>query len=202
MDAGPFTGTAQCLTGSYSNIFNKNPFVYSDGHDDQSFAYVMLWNHAGGGYAQVGWMKDQYSARNDFSEVNTAETHWNFSRKLYPPEPVGDYPLYQMEFSSSTNTFHFLIDGVDERDFTSVTYTGCDAFDSGETHNRDSQMPGEVSGYDNFGATEIRDSGGWHYTNNWGTLTGDANGNPVGAYLYSETGSPLSNLAIADSACP
>jgi hypothetical protein len=182
------------LSGTYANVKNNNPYIYPQ--DDTTSAWVMLFNNSSNGYAQVGWIKHSDGSRYNFSEVNTAETGWNFSRKEYGSSSVGSSPQYKMTVSN--DWFHFFIGGVDYRDFNSTTYTGCDAEQSGEIHNLASQMPGESSNPDLFTNPYVLDSS-WHLTRYWITFTGDKYGHPVGAFANATYGSPFNELDIWDT---
>ena len=158
----------------------------------------MLENINGPDLAQVGWLKQADGSRYNFSEVSTYENHWVPSERLYGSSSVGSSPEYKMTYSS--NTFHFLINNVDYRDFSSPTYGGCDAFQSGEITNLANQMPGEPSNPDPFTASHVRraSDNSWFLTNLWFIVRGDSSGNQAGAFHYSTHGSPESEIDIWD----
>ena len=194
MVVGPDEGS-NCLTRTYANIGNGNPYIYPYG--GITSAWVMLIDESEPkAYAQVGWLKNPDGTRNNFSEVNASETNWNYSRVTYAANAVGDTPEYKMTYIS--NYFHFLIDGSDYRDFSSPSYGGCGVEQSGEIQNIASQMPGESISHDVFTNPYIWD-GSYHESHLWTTLTGDVYGHPAGSFGNSTTGYPVSQMDIWDT---
>jgi hypothetical protein len=143
------------LGDTYSQILEASPFVEAS----QSTAWVMLDN-PGGGYAQIGWMKQSDGTRNTFMEY-TDQTGM-YHTTVDAPWPVGNFTPYEVWWDAGNQRLDFF--AGNSLFGTAIRYfTMGEAGQFAETHTLDSQMAEGTNSHEEFTFSTVSNLAGSTY---------------------------------------
>jgi hypothetical protein len=174
--------------GTYSSIYNDDPYLYSNGNDT-TVGWTMINTSDRLHWAQIGWRKTETTYKEWIQWTHDG----TFTDQYFDVAPKFNFTTYTVLYGYQPGDFTFEVNGTIIAN-EAAQFTPTEGQQAGEILTRASQMPGSVSGHEVLKNDHIYANGTW---NTFSGTTSNANSSYFGVSSGSAT-----EVEVWDKACP